>query len=53
MLFDVMCFLYESIPAMKTMEDLRMQRIADHKQAQEAEFAKSQGELVTTADGAR
>lgn len=29
MLFDVMSFLYGSIPAMKTMEDLRTQCIAD------------------------
>jgi len=53
MLFDVMCFLYESIPAMKTMEDLRTQRIADHKRAQEAELAKSHEELIATGDGAR
>ena len=29
MLFDVMSFLYQSIPAMKLMEDLRTQRIAE------------------------
>jgi hypothetical protein len=53
MLFDVMCFLYESIPAMRTMEDLRMQRIADDKGAEEAGSANSQGEPIATADGAR
>jgi hypothetical protein len=42
MLFDVMSFLYGSIPAMKTMEDLRTQRIEDCKLVQELELAESQ-----------
>ncbi len=53
MLFDVMNFLYASIPAMKTMEVLRTQRSVDQKRAPEAELAESQGELIATADGAR
>ena len=53
MLFDVMSFLYGSIPAMKTMADLRTQRIADLKRSQKAELTDSQGELIATVDGAR
>jgi hypothetical protein len=37
-----MCLLYESIPMMKTMEDLRIQCIADHRRAEGAEFASIQ-----------
>jgi hypothetical protein len=44
MLFDVMCFLYQSIPAMKLMEGLQAQHIAEIKRttaAQGTEFTET------------
>jgi len=43
MLFDVMAFLYQSIPAMKLMEDVRAQHIAElaEKEKELAESAKA------------